>query len=87
MGLNRNIFKNDFWREFAKNPTTNFSPNLWEEFLPEEELLKLLRYAYRRFYFRPGYIFATMLLKIISLKDLRKRLKLGAGLFKYIFLS
>lgn len=81
-GLKKRLFKKDFWKEFATNPEAGFSPSYWEEYLSEEELCRLLKYAYRVFHFRPYYIFKT-LLKSASLKDLRKRIRMGGKLLRY----
>lgn len=55
-GLRDGIIKNDFWREFAKNPTKDFQPRCWEENFTREELQELIVYAYKSFYTRPSYI-------------------------------
>ncbi|HPA25381.1 MAG TPA: radical SAM protein [bacterium] len=69
MGLDQGIIKNDYWKEFAKNPTCDFEAQVWEENLTKEELVKMLQRAYRSFYFRPNYILRR-LLKIKSFKEL-----------------
>lgn len=56
IGLRDGIIKNDFWREFARNPTKDFQPRCWEENFTREELQELIVYAYKSFYTRPGYI-------------------------------
>ncbi len=56
IGLRDGIIKNDFWREFARNPTRDFQPRCWEENFTREELQELIVYAYKSFYTRPGYI-------------------------------
>lgn len=56
LGLEQKVLPYDYWQEFAQNPRADFSPYLWEENLKKEELLQLLQYAYRSFYFRPKYI-------------------------------
>ena len=84
IGLERNIFRNDFWREFAKHPNATSKLYYWEECLSEKELCLLLKHAYKRFYFRPVY-FLKLLLKPRSLKDLRKKIKMGIKLFEYAF--
>lgn len=56
IGLREGIIKNDFWREFAQNPTKDFQPRCWEEHFTREELQDLIVYAYKSFYTRPGYI-------------------------------
>jgi radical SAM superfamily enzyme YgiQ (UPF0313 family) len=56
MGLREGIIKNDFWREFAQNPTEGFQPHCWEEHFTREELQEIIVYAYKSFYTRPRYI-------------------------------
>jgi len=59
------VIKGDPWREFAKNPTANFIPPIWEKELSRQELLGFLKKAYRAFYFRPSFIIK----KIAALKS------------------
>lgn len=75
-GLERGIFKTDFWREFAKNPQPDFKPRLWEENLNEEELKVFLVQAYQSFYRDPKYIFKKMR-KIRSLETFKRQAKIG----------
>jgi hypothetical protein len=67
LGLDKGLF-NDFWQEFAENPSSDFIPKFWEEHLSKEELIYLLNYAYKRFYLRPSYILKR-LFKLKSKKD------------------
>ena len=83
MALEKGVFKNDFWQVFAIKPNTEFSPQLWNEYLSEKELNHFLKYAYKRFYFRPSLLF-KILLKLSSLKELRKKIKMGTELLAYI---
>jgi radical SAM superfamily enzyme YgiQ (UPF0313 family) len=84
MGLRSNIFKNDFWREFAVKPNNGSIFHFWEEYISTKELNRLLKFAYKSFYFRPYFIIKT-LLKTVSLKILIKRIKMGIKLWKYVF--
>ena len=61
VGLERKVIPDDHWREFARHPSADFVPRLWEEKLSREELIGLLRYAYGKFYFRPGYMLRRLL--------------------------
>lgn len=54
--LEKGILKEDPWREVAKNPVSDFLPPLASENFSREELERLQRLAYRRFYIRPKYI-------------------------------
>jgi anaerobic magnesium-protoporphyrin IX monomethyl ester cyclase len=55
-GLKRGILKNDFWREFARNPRPDFEPQYWPEHFTKQELFGLLVQAYKAFYQRPSYL-------------------------------
>jgi anaerobic magnesium-protoporphyrin IX monomethyl ester cyclase len=81
MGLEKGILPHDYWREFAKNPTKDFVPLFWEENLDREELIALLKYAYRSFYFRPAYILERIA-KIRSWKELKTKTRIGFNLLK-----
>jgi len=70
------VIKNDYWREFAKNPEKGVITQYWEKELSREELFDLLNKFYKKFYGRPIYIFKE-LLKIRSFKDLIKKTKTG----------
>jgi len=56
-GLRNGVIKKDYWKEFAKNPTSGFVPPHWAEFFTLEELKIFLAKGYKSFYFRPAYIF------------------------------
>ena len=76
LGLKEKIIKNDVWKEFAKNPKKNFIPPLWEENMDREELIILLRRAYKDFYIRPRYIIKR-LINLRSMDEFRKMAKAG----------
>ena len=59
-GLKTGVFKEDFWLEFAKNPSADFVPRFWEEKMSADELGELLARAYRRFYLRPSYMWKRL---------------------------
>ncbi len=77
MGLKEGILPNDYWKAFAENPTPDFKPMLWEENLSKEELIELLRLAYKSFYMNPTYILQRIM-KIRSPGEFAR--KAGAGL-------
>lgn len=81
MGLEKGILPNDYWREFAKNPTRDFKPLIWEENLKQAELVELLKQAYRSFYLRPVYIF-DRLRKVSSFKELWVKALMGLKIFR-----
>lgn len=80
-GLRKGIFKNDFWREFAVNPEAKFVPKFWEEYLSADELYRLLRLAYRRFYLRPKFILRH-LIKIRAWDYLIKDIRIGCQILR-----
>lgn len=79
LGLERKIFKDDYWREFAQNPSKDFVPRVWEENFSREELIARMNASYRRFYFRPQYMFKT-LFKTKSPSELIQKITGGIGL-------
>lgn len=78
-GIKDGMF-NDFWLEFAKNPTKDFVPKLWEENFTKEELNYWISYAYKDFYMRPKYIIKN-LYKTRSFRDLFSKAQAGVKLF------
>ncbi len=82
-GLKKGIIKRDYWREFANNPTEEFSPPFWEENISKDELKKLIVEGYKSFYLRPS----TIIRKIASLKSFGEfKRKAKAGL-KVLFMQ
>jgi len=74
--LDEKVFKNDYWREFAKNPQKGIKTKYWTKELSNEELQNLLSYAYKQFYVRPGYIMRR-LLKVRSFSELMRKIRAG----------
>jgi len=54
--LEKGFIKKDVWREFAKNPVSDFEIPVYEENFKRHELVKLLGKCNKGFYFRPSYI-------------------------------
>ncbi len=52
--------KSDYWRDFARNPREDFVPQLCNEYVSDEELFRLTKSAYRRYYFRWNYIYGKL---------------------------
>jgi anaerobic magnesium-protoporphyrin IX monomethyl ester cyclase len=82
LGLQNGVLKNDFWREFAKNPTEDFVPQHWEENFTKDELVEMMKFAYKSFYLRPDYIIKR-LFKVRSVYEILKKGKVALRLFKY----
>jgi anaerobic magnesium-protoporphyrin IX monomethyl ester cyclase len=76
LGLSEGLIKSDIWLDFAKNPRKDFIPPLWEENLNREELIGLMKKAYKRFYMRPKYV-ANRIARIRSSGELFRKVKAG----------
>jgi radical SAM superfamily enzyme YgiQ (UPF0313 family) len=79
-GLKSRIIKRDYWREFAKHPTPDFTPPHWDEIFTRDELNDLLIEGYRKFYIRPSYIIKRTI-KTRSFGELKKKAKAGLKVF------
>jgi radical SAM superfamily enzyme YgiQ (UPF0313 family) len=75
-GLKNGIIPEDVWRDFAKNPTSDFVPPHWNELFSREELEEILLEGYKKFYGRAGYIF-KQLLRVRTFDDLKRKTKAG----------
>lgn len=75
-GLKSGILKYDYWKDFSQNPRKDFVPELWEEHLTREELVKLLKYAYKSFYMRPIYILKRIF-EVKSWQELKRKARPG----------
>ncbi len=80
MGLASGILPYDYWREFARNPTADFVPMVWEEVLKRGELLAELHRAYRRYYGRPAYLLRRVM-EVRSWEELRSKASLAGKMF------
>lgn len=79
MGLEEGILTNDYWREYARNPSPDFVPMVWEENFSAEELYDWVIKAYKAFYKRPGYLIRS-LFRIRSFHEFRKKARAGIRL-------
>lgn len=75
----------DFYREFATNPQPTEQLAYWTDPLSFEEVRQLLKYAYRKFVFRPHYIW-KQLKKIATYKDFTGKLRAALETTAYSFL-
>ncbi|MDP2909512.1 MAG: radical SAM protein, partial [bacterium] len=80
-GLETGVIKYDYWKEFAQTPSLDFSPPVWEEIFSKDELNKLLKKAYRSFYFRPGYVLKR-LREVSSFKEFLAKAGMALKLLK-----
>jgi len=74
--LEQKVFKNDYWKEFAKNPKPGFKTKYWTKEISNKDLQKLLTIAYKKFYVRPGYIIKRIL-NVKSFPELIRKAKAG----------
>jgi anaerobic magnesium-protoporphyrin IX monomethyl ester cyclase len=79
--LANGIIKSDVWREFARNPRSDFTSPLWTEYLSRFELIDLLGVAYRKFYLSPKFIIREVF-NIRSSKEFFTKVKAVLKLFK-----
>lgn len=49
------------WSAFARQPTSNFYVDHWEEFISLSDLLRVQKESYRRFYLRPRYVWRSLI--------------------------
>jgi radical SAM superfamily enzyme YgiQ (UPF0313 family) len=75
-GLSSGLYKEDYWKNFALNPSPDFKPLYWTEIFSEEELNSLIVEAYKSFYSRPSYIFRKMI-QLRSFAELKRKVKAG----------
>ncbi|MBI5789433.1 MAG: cobalamin B12-binding domain-containing protein [Candidatus Schekmanbacteria bacterium] len=75
-GLQNGFIAKDYWREFAQNPTPDFSAPFWEENFSHDELFELIKLAYKSFYVRPAYIIRK-LFQVKSFAEFSRKAKAG----------
>lgn len=71
-GLRNGVIEKDYWREFAKDPTSDFTSPYWADIFTRDELRELLIKGYKSFYLRPSYIFKRIR-ALRSLGEFRKK--------------
>ena len=72
--IEKGLIERGRWESFALNPHSDFYVDHWTEWISEEELIRLHRRAYRRFYFRPRYMLKRVV-KVRSLHELQSGLR------------
>jgi radical SAM superfamily enzyme YgiQ (UPF0313 family) len=80
LGIEEGRYAGDYWEEFARDPTPEFVPRLWEEYMTREELVDLLRYAYKSFYLRPKIALKNFGFR--SPLDLIRKARAGLKMFR-----
>lgn len=85
--LSTGLIQNDFWKQFAVNPSPDFIiPQVIEENVDFETLIKIRDEAIRKFYFRPKYLVRS-LKKIDSFSELFRKTDMGMHLFLKAFIK
>ena len=79
--LDEGRFERDYWAEFARNPTSDFIPRVWEEFMSRDELIELLKYAYKSFYLRPKIVMKNIA-ATRSAADFLRKARAGLKMFR-----
>ncbi len=59
-GIEDGIIDRDYWKEFATKPDAAFLPPAWEEILTREESSQWVRYAYKKHYLSPRFMFRSI---------------------------
>lgn len=78
-GIKQGLFS-DFWRDFAEKPVPEFKPKFWDAEISESILRELIIEGYKKFYFRPSYIFRRIM-RLKSTDELKKKFKAAFKLF------
>lgn len=81
MAFDKGVFKDDYWREFARAPRPGFIPSVWEEHMTRDELISLLHRGYKEFYLRPGYVLKR-LMGLRSFSDFKAKARAGLKVLK-----
>ncbi len=71
-GLQKRLIEPGSWEKFSMNPTTDFQIHHWTEHHDLSTLVALQAEAYRRFYFRPSYIWRS-LIQTVSWYEFKKK--------------
>lgn len=79
--LDCGVISRDVWREFAANPSEEFIPPIWEENFSKGELQEIINRAYRKFYFRPEYIWRR-LRRLRSFAEFTRKAKAGLSVLR-----
>jgi radical SAM superfamily enzyme YgiQ (UPF0313 family) len=79
--LQKGIIHRDVWLDFAKGPSREFMPPIWEENLKKEELYELVKKAYKSFYFRPAYLLKRIF-ALRSFGELKRKVRAGLKVLK-----
>jgi radical SAM superfamily enzyme YgiQ (UPF0313 family) len=81
--LAQGVYPSDYWRDFARRPTPDFTPRYWNENFTDAALHAMLKSAYSRFYRRPGYMLQR-LLKVRSAGEFLRKAAVGYKLLSEV---
>ena len=56
----KGLVEADRWQKWSMDPKPGFVVDHWEEYLPHSEIVELQKWGYRKFYFRPKYIWRSL---------------------------
>jgi radical SAM superfamily enzyme YgiQ (UPF0313 family) len=79
--LEKDIISEDYWLEFAKNPTDDFKVRYWEEIFSADDLEELVKKAYHNFYLSPVYMIKAIG-KLKSVGELKRKFFAGLKLLQ-----
>ena len=57
----KGLVEADRWQKWSMDPKPGFIVDHWEEYLSHSEIVKIQKMGYRKFYFRPKYIWRSLL--------------------------
>lgn len=86
MAMESGLYEKDYWRDFAKNPSSGFIPPYWKGDMPADELRRWQDKAFRSFYYRPGYLL-KQIASLRSLPELHNKTVMGLRLAREMFLG
>lgn len=85
MGIDQRVISVDIWDKYVRNELGDELPIYVHNTLTRRDLIEAQKDAYRRFYFRPRYIFRRMTSDFRSMNRLRRDLKSGITLLKVFY--
>lgn len=83
-GINKKLFS-DFWKEFVNNPQIPISDGSWTR-KDAHKYFELINFAYKEFYFRPGYMLHRFF-RTDSFSQMLWQIKSGIRAFSKLFFN
>lgn len=81
-GVDKGVFDKDAWDDFMRCPCSSQDlPTCWDEYFSKEELLRFLKTAHRKFYYRPKILLNAML-SVHSFMEFARLIAGGLSLLK-----